>query len=279
MSEETLQSPEMAAEAAAAAFAAIEENNSAGAAATNYRRVAAEEESEGLLWLVTFTDIMALLLTFFVLLYSMSVPKEKEWKELSTGISSEFQKYHSAEWYKGEEASISLDKLDFSEALDLNYLRSVIAETISQNKSLSGIVLIPQQSSLIVSLPQELLFASGQTNVSAEGRKALFSLGSSLSRIKNRIEVIGHADPRPVENAQSAYSDNWQLSLARAGSVAQILNNAGYSRDIILRGLSSGRYADLPEDMSEEEKLSLSRRVDIVLMRDDGRTPSMLDLE
>ncbi len=228
-----------------------------------------EAESTSL-WLITFTDVMALMLTFFVLLYSMSVPEEDDWKNITKGLQNQFTKTYSAESNEGPQDTISIEKIDFSKAQSLTYLNSVLANAISKDERLKNVSLIPQVDSLIVSVPQELLFESGRSEVSPKGKQVLYAMGNTMSRIRNRIEVIGHTDLQPIQNPDTQYDSNWELSLARAASVSSILENAGYTRPVIVRGLSSSRYEDLPEEMSEEERLSLARRVDIVLMPDDG---------
>ncbi len=227
------------------------------------------------LWLVTFTDIMALMLTFFVLLYSMSVPLEEKWEELTTGLSKGVSQSQGPKYSRGAQDAIDISRLSQSRALNLNYLESLVTELIADNERLENIVIIPQKQRLIISLPSELLFESGQSEVGAEGKRALFALGGPLSRIRNRIEIIGHADPRPVENEGGSFSSNWELSLARAAQVAAVLRDVGYERGAVVRGLSSARYDQLSEDMPQEERLNLSRRVDIVIMQDDGtkKTP------
>ncbi|MCB9982258.1 MAG: OmpA family protein [Rhodospirillales bacterium] len=237
---------------------------------THSRRVEGQEDSTAL-WLITFTDIMALMLTFFVLLYSMSVPKEESWEEITSGLQSQFTKTFSTPKSLGAQDTINIDKIDFSKAQDLSYLNSVLTNVIDRDERLKNIVLIPQSDHLIMSIPEELLFASGRADVESKGKQVLFSLGNTMTRIKNRIEIIGHTDPRPIQNTGGPFASNWELSLARAGAVASVLENAGYQRPVVVRGLSSARYDNLPEDMDEDERLSLARRVDIIIMEDDGR--------
>jgi len=247
-------------------------------AGAHKRRMAGEEQSTSL-WLITFTDVMALMLTFFVLLYSMSVPEEKDWKEVTKGINSQFTKTYAADWSKGAADEVNIDKVDFSQAQSLSYLKSILANVIEKDERLKNIVLIPQTDHLIISIPQELLFQSGQAEIFPKGRQVLFSLSNTMSRIRNRIEIIGHTDPRPIQQSET-FASNWELSLARAGNVASVLARGGYNRPMIIRGLSSSRYDDLPENMTEEDRLSLARRVDIVVMKDDGtsRGESQLDI-
>lgn len=228
------------------------------------------EESATSLWLITFTDIMALMLTFFVLLYSMSVPQEENWETMTDGLRSQFTKTYSARWSQGRQDTLNVNKIDFSQAQDLTYLKSVLANAVEKDARLKNISIIPQEKTLIISVPQDLLFESGSAEIAPKGKQVLFALGNTMARIRNRIEVIGHTDPQPLERSKALYNSNWELSLARASGVSAILENAGYNRPVIVRGLSSARYEDLPETMSEQQRLSLARRVDIVIMPDDG---------
>lgn len=231
------------------------------------------------LWLITFTDIMALMLTFFVLLYSMAVPEKDKWDEISSGFSRGFNVFKAPQSFGGHRDSINIEKLDFTRALDLNYLEALILELVAENEFLKNVFVMHQHDSLILSLPSDLLFLPSQTEVSIEGKKALFALGGPLSRIRNRIQIIGHTDPRPIQDAESEFRSNWELSLARALSVSAVLKNAGYVRPVIVRGLSSARYDELPESLPEEERLDLARRVDIVIMKDDGSRALLLQAE
>lgn len=226
------------------------------------------------LWMITFADIMAIMLTFFVLLYSMSVIQEEAWENINSsltrGLSKGISVAKGPKWYAGEQDTLSIDKLNFSKALDLGYLQGLVETSLQNNEDLQGLVIIPNDDRLILSLPSDVLFEAGQSEMSLSGKKALFALGGTLEHIRNRIEVIGHSDPRPVGENES-FASNWELSLSRANSVAAILEQVGYTRPVIVRGLSSARYDELPDALPEQERLNLSRRVDLVIMKDDGR--------
>ena len=221
------------------------------------------------LWLITFTDVMALMLTFFVLLYAMSAPQEKKWEEISAALTSNFNKDHASPFSTGSQDVINIDRISKSRALDLRYLKAIM-KGLLKDKATENVLLFQNGKQLVVSFPSDLFFDSGSAKIGADGKKILFSLSGILSRIRNRIEIVGHTDPRPILGSVGEYSTNRELSLARASSVAAILKDVGYRRPVTVRGLSSARYEELPEDMETERAYNLSRRVDIVLMDDDG---------
>lgn len=227
-------------------------------------------EGNAFSWLLTFTDTMALMLTFFVLLFSMTTPEQKPWSEVTSALQSEFNKFYGAMNNRGPLDSLNIDRINFNQALNINYLAALLEATMQDSKFLEGVTLIPQRDSLIISLPRELLFEPGSATVTEEGSRALYALGGSLSKIRNAIEIAGHADPRPVENETGQFDSNWDLSMMRAANVAAILESVGYENKVAIRGHSSGRYEDLHGVVDEEQRLDLARRVDIIVRDDDG---------
>lgn len=236
-----------------------------------------DEDSGGSTWLISFTDVMALMLTFFVLLFSMSNPKIEDWEKFTDTVQKNFNRFYGHIADRGPEDSVNIEKINFSQALNLNYLRALIQNLQNEEPSLQSAKLINNGNQLIISLPQSLLFNVGEVSVKSEANQSLFTLAGTLGRIKNRVEVVGHTDPQPTSGEE--FKSNWELSLARAANVAAVLENVGYERPIIIRGQASGRYYDLSKDIPQNERLDLSRRVDIVVMEDDGKRMKLFDMD
>lgn len=225
-------------------------------------------------WIISFTDVMALMLTFFVLLYSMSEPEETSWSQISEALQKQLGAFEGPKLFSGPQEGVNLSRIKFNQALNLDYLSSLLDKHFSANETLSSARLLNLEDRLVIVLPGDMIFTSGSEEIGDRGRKILFTIGGLLSRIKNRIEILGHTDPRPVAEG-TPYESNWELSLARAASVSAYLRNAGYQRPMIVRGVASSRYQDLPDTVPEEERLKVSRRVEIVIMPDDGRVANL----
>src|SRR3546814_18766266 len=84
----------------------------------------------------------------------------------------------------------------------------------------------------------DLLFASGSTELGAAGEKTVFVLAGVLRRLRNVIEIAGHADP---QQPNGAYPTNWELSLARAAVLSGTLGKLGYEGEILEIGRASCR--------------------------------------
>lgn len=250
-----------------------------------FRRRKFDQDTTSNIWLMSFTDVMALMLTFFVLLFAMSHPKKEEWEDFSREIKQQFSKFYGMASNPGiQDGTININKVNFEEARDLRFIHQLLQEQLNKVESLRGITVIPQPpkaekpSRLIISMPDELLFESGSASLKARGSEALFDLQVFLDRIPNRLEVIGHADPRPIP-AGGDFPSNWELSLTRAASVAAALQNYGYSKDLTIRGQASGRYQELPATLTTAQKLALARRVDIVIFPDTGERLNIIEFE
>ena len=88
-----------------------------------------DEERPGFsaIWLISFTDLMGITLTFFVLLFTMSGTGKKEISPGQTDETfKEMSKFSGASEFGGPVDSISLNKIDFNKALELGYLKSVL---------------------------------------------------------------------------------------------------------------------------------------------------------
>lgn len=237
----------------------------------------ADADHRSPVWLISFTDLMALMLTFFVLTFSMSAPDENKWPLLEGSLNKEFNKFDGPKKFEGGQQVITLPRVTYNRALNLDYLAALLTNRLTENAFLQDVVVIKQRDRLLLSLPGDLLFESGQATISSDGRNAIEALVPALSRIKNAIEIAGHADPSPL-GAGSSYVSNWHLSLERARSVAQELKEKGYERALQIEGYASGRFEELDPNIPEETRMNVSRRVDIVVLGDDGKLKKQFEL-
>ncbi|MEY4926161.1 MAG: hypothetical protein RI894_597 [Bacteroidota bacterium] len=114
-----------------------------------------------------------------------------------------------------------------------------------------------------VSLSQELLFASGSTEVNAKGKTALASLASVLNKNPDvQIAVEGHTDNVPFKGA-GVLKDNWDLSVLRATSITRLLTNGGVDpRRVTAAGHSE--FIPVAENNNVDGKAK-NRRTEIIL--------------
>lgn len=253
------------------------------------RRKARRTQSSGApKWMVTYSDMVTLILVFFILLFSMSqidlakfeaisesfrnrnileffpsaVPLDNPTEHTSTKESgkqtNEFdtptQLPDITDRDRETEEKDSLDVLlaDVDRFLEDNDLNDVI----SANRTKRGVVLVLQES---------ILFDSGEAEIIESGKPFLERVGSLLLEIPNNVKVEGHTDSRPISNFR--YPSNWELSGARASSVIRHLiteNEFAHER------FSAVGYAETRPIVpnSSAANWSKNRRVEIVILEE-----------
>ncbi len=217
-------------------------------------------------WMVTFTDLVSLMLTFFVMLFAMSNVKVDKWDSMIDTLSQSLNA-SGAKAVVASSAEYNVDTIVRKQAINLDYLASVLEKTVAEDELLAHSRIMRLEDRLVIALPGDLLFAPARADLSEKAREAVFNLGGVLRNIGNQIGVDGHTDPVLVTGG--AYASNWELSLARAASVANALRRAGYTEDIIAYGFADSRFSQLP-DLPTDQRHALGRRVDIVVLPNGG---------
>ncbi|MCO4847469.1 MAG: OmpA family protein [Yoonia sp.] len=121
-----------------------------------------------------------------------------------------------------------------------------------------NIGIINNGQNLIVTLPQDILFATNSTTVSAASQSSLSTLAASINRYPDTtVNVVGHTD-----NVGDA-AFNFDLSQRRAQSVASVLINAGVSPTRI-RSIGRGEDAPVATNQTSEGRQQ-NRRVEIII--------------
>ncbi len=228
-------------------------------------------------WLISFTDLMALMVTFFVLLFAMTHPREQEWQGFSETMQTNFNRFYGDGLGRGPEDTISIDRIDYNQALDLSYLKALMESLLAEQPALASIILSEQPDSLVLSLPGDALFEPGRAEVKGEGDKMVYALAMTLRRLKNRIEIVGNAPPITATNP--AFASNWELSLARAAAVSGAIQTVGYDRPIRIRGAGAGKYQVADPSLPAAERDAAGSRVDIVIMEDDGKQVTLFEID
>ncbi len=217
-------------------------------------------------WMVTFTDLVSLMLTFFVMLFAMSNVKVDKWDSMIDALSQSLNASGTKEVVVSS-AQFNVSTIVRKQAINLDYLASVLEKTVAEDEVLAHSRIVRLEDRLVIALPGDLLFAPARADLSEKALAAVFNLGGVLRNIGNQIEINGHTDPVPATGGE--YASNWELSVARAAAVANALRRAGYTEDIIAYGFADSRFSQLP-DLPTDQRHALGRRVDIVVLPNAG---------
>lgn len=115
-----------------------------------------------------------------------------------------------------------------------------------------------------VSLAEQLLFASGSTDVDAKGVTALQQLAKALKDQRDiHIMVEGHTDNVPISKKSPYMQDNWDLSVMRATAITKILTKAGLSASQVTAA-GKGEHVPLAPNTTPQNKQK-NRRTEIII--------------
>jgi chemotaxis protein MotB len=177
-------------------------------------------------WMLTFADLLALILTFFVMLYAMNHARSEKWGGLAAAMQDHFSTGSGHPTDRPATGTASL-----KDGMDLGYLQTVIEGQFGR----AGLPyrIERRADELLIRLPQAVEADTAGLHLTKEAESAARELGQVLEAVRNGISVSGHA---ATGLAGTAYGSPWELSLASARLVAKGIEAAGYGRNILALG-------------------------------------------
>ncbi|MCC7476936.1 OmpA family protein [bacterium] len=262
-------------------------------------------EGGGERWLISYADMITLLLVLFIILYSTAQQDLAKFEALSKSLSEGFGASTpnmapiDNENTGGAGDNVILDKstggdsplemfaarqtpiqiFQFAQMLeDQSDLRRELDEIVEEaldhaqrqlgmGELEGGLTVTHSERGIVIEIhPDQILFDPGSAQLKPAFKEVLKVLAKQLARLPNDIEVQGHTDSLPISTA--AYPSNWELSAARAGAVIRHFQNLGLDSS----RLSAAGYADTRPLGNNEtrEGRATNRRVEIVILRQQG---------
>ncbi len=126
-----------------------------------------------------------------------------------------------------------------------------------------GLDLKMEPRGLVISLPQTILFASGDDAISPQARPMVEEIAQVLRQIPNKVTLVGHADAVPIHNRR--FKNNWELAGARSLRLLELLSQDGGIGESRLSVASDSSFD--PRDTNDTpDGRARNRRVEIVIL-------------
>lgn len=217
-------------------------------------------------WLLTYSDLITLLMIFFVLMYTISNQDRQKMQQVMGSISQALVG-EKTQFVVGESPGPSLTQgKGVKEAQAMTKLKDQLNKYINENK-LGGKVSVHEETrGLVVSLQEPLLFTSGSAVIADEYKGVLAKIGTALKGFPNLIRVEGHTDNVPIKT--SVFPSNWELSTARATNVVRFLIDMVGIGSNRLAAVGYGEYRNVVANDTDRHR-GINRRVDLVLLRSE----------
>jgi chemotaxis protein MotB len=231
-------------------------------------------EGGGDRWLVSYSDFITLLMVLFVVLYSMGQVDVQKYKQLAESMRAAFS-------LGGAPAKVINVQIDSSggkssEGSPNPIVIPGIPEKPPASEEVAGSLMSMLSKSnlgsevsvqtniegVLISLSEKILFDQGAATLQAEAYPVLDTIIGMLSPTTNQIKIVGHTDDTPPTDPR--YSNNWELSTARAQVIADyMIKNGIEPARLIVSG--RGEYEPIfPNDTDEHR--ALNSRADIIVV-------------
>ncbi|TFV54373.1 flagellar motor protein MotB [Geodermatophilus sp. DF01-2] len=261
-----------------------------------------EEHENHERWMVSYADMMTLLLVLFIVLYAMSQVDKAKFAALASGLSESFGGPISVTPAPSPEGAV-LEGLpgaiDIASAIApeqtveqaevdaaaaqaaLARAQQIATEAQAQYEDLTAIrerieaaltaagyagaarYEIDERGLVVHIVADQVLFDAEQAVLRPEGRQILDAIAPTLRDLPNALGVEGHANHLPVTPG-GMWPSNWELSAYRATTVVRYLATGGVPQDrMVANGYSDTEPLIAPTD---PDAISVNRRVDVVVM-------------
>lgn len=218
-------------------------------------------------WMITFADLIMLLLTFFVLLLTMSSMDQRMLKELFSHLKSST----GVLGFSGHR-QVGFDKFLKSHTesntqliLDSNILKDMFTLAIKTDEEMENfqreILISNDDRGLVISFQELILFGPGDATLKEDAYEVLDAIQSTIESCANDILIMGHTDNIPIRSRR--YASNWELSLDRGLSVLDYFLEKKMMSPIRFHVGGHGDSRPLPPNDTSEHRAS-DRRVEII---------------
>ena len=226
-----------------------------------------EEIEEGApMWVVTFGDLMSLLMCFFVLLLSFSEMDRNKYRIVSGSMKNAFGIQRKTPIFDSPKGQKMISR-EFDQAIILVKVQDLIDPILDEleeefQEFKKSIDIEVDQNEVTIRMMGEATFDTGQAKLRKEFVPLLLKIGEVLGKTRGEIIIAGHTDNVPLIGGQ--FKSNLGLSMARAGSVAEYLLKSTSIDPKKLSTMGFGKYRPLTSNDTPEGRKK-NRRVEIIV--------------
>lgn len=226
-------------------------------------------------WLLTYSDLITLLMIFFVVMYTMSSVDQEKYSKAAESFKGVFS---GSTYVIGEGGGIgplpngitqpSDEVANNSETptqgiSDTAALQEKIQGYLKNSKLDDKVKMSVEPKGLIIRFEDNILFDSGKADLLPQYKDNLLEIGRMAQVLDNDIVVEGHTDNVPIHNSE--FESNWELAAMRAINVIDMLVAEGGLKPEKLSAVSYGEYKPIASNDTLQGKAK-NRRIDIIVL-------------
>lgn len=234
-----------------------------------------EKEANHERWLLTYSDLITLLMIFFVVMYASSNVDASKYKAISDSFSvalggggggniiNIIEPIYDNSEVKSENETKNGNYAMKTEEDQMDDIKQNLDKYLQNNGLKDNVVSVINERGLVVSLNDTVFFDSGKAQIIESSKNKLVEIGKIINNMGNYIRIEGHTDNIPIHN--STFTSNWQLSVVRASNVTELLIGEAKISPEKISAVGYGEYRPVADNNTVEGR-SKNRRVDIVIL-------------
>ena len=240
-------------------------------------------------WLITYADMITLLMVLFIVMFSMSRTDMQKYKLLKASLNRAFDVEvlagdDAAGVNSGGTAILPLPAIQEAMAIPgspaqdprmapaLQDFREIVSQLPIPADMGGRVEIGASREGIVISMAGNVLFDSGRSDLKPQGLALLDAFAERLKTMPNEIRVEGHTDNVPI--ATALYPSNWELSSARATTVGRYLAEHGGLRPARLIAAGYGEFRPVAPNDSRQGR-ARNRRVDLVILFPQAPAPAV----
>jgi chemotaxis protein MotB len=231
-------------------------------------------------WLVSYADFVTMIFALFVVLFSSARQDIARQTDMATAIASAFTQLglfapHSTTPTLTAQTSASAQSIavvsnnatDFigtaQQRTDLLALKKRLETELATEIAQQTVALRLSKDGLVISLLEAGFFDSGSAMYKPTSLPTIARIAGRLKGLPNELRIEGHTDDVPIHSTQ--FASNWELSTARASTIARLLIEQFQFDPQRLAAAGYAQYRPFTSN-SDEIGRAHNRRVDIVVL-------------
>jgi chemotaxis protein MotB len=224
----------------------------------------AEPANSNEIWLLTLSDLLMLLMIFFVFLLAAPIVQagKSAQPQAAAGRSEQQTTTPSIPRQRATTTPNPVVSLtpDARDQQAVAALEDDLQRVLGNREDRQGVTVERRSQFLIITFPEQILFDSGKAQMKTAAEPTLTKVAAFIiNHPELSVEVQGHTDDRPIRSQR--YPSNWELSADRATQVARTLLELGANpRQVATKGF--GEYRPVVPNLSDPDRLK-NRRVEI----------------
>jgi len=227
------------------------------------------------LWMVTFADLVTLLMVFFILLFAMGTIEEDKWKQMKASLRDALGQEDIPEAGIREGLDIikeqildektihAVDEVGAMVAKEVEEIASEVEEFVFKNKLAGKVDVSADERGAVITLSDTVMFPPGKSRMTYTGDEIIKQAFDILKQFSYQVKIEGHTDNIDIKTKQ--YPSNWELSAARAAEVARKLVRAGFDPAKLSIEAFAQYRPKVPNDSRQGR--ATNRRIEIVYQR------------